>query len=320
MVPVVASELRSLKEQGDEAFSDRNFQRATEWYSEALEMMPDPVVLSNRSATYAMRQRFDKALLDADKALKLAPQWPRVYHRRGHALFHLGRYNEAVAAIQEGLKLDEKDVALLEAAAKLKEYTEPGDDFWLPNPSATMPQLVPEVEVPANGAASPDPPPRRSAPRAGAFSSASAKAKGNSSGGSKKLSAEELRERGNAFFRDGNHSKAVRAYDEAIRANPSDARCWANRAAAQMAMLAEFGRGLSPAALRTNPYYNNSLDDLKQSLKLDEKYIKAWARLGQLHAMASEFSEAMAAYEKGLALDPEHPDCLAGKRACEGGH
>eukprot|EP00434_Breviolum_minutum_P006198 symbB.v1.2.005465.t1/scaffold260.1/size426026/16 len=145
---------------------------------------------------------------------------------------------------------------------------------------------------------------------AGAFSSASAKAKGNSSGaGSKK-------ERGNAFFRDGNHSKAVRAYDEAIRANPSDARCWANRAAAQMAMLAEFGRGLSPAALRTNPYYNNSLDDLKQSLKLDEKYIKAWARLGQLHAMASEFSEAMAAYEKGLALDPEHPDCLAGKRAC----
>lgn len=310
----MAPELRSLKERGDEAFGSRNFQGATEWYSEALETMQDPVVLSNRSATYAMRQRFDKALLDADKALKLAPQWPRVYHRRGHALFHLGRYNEAVATIEEGLRLDEKDGALLEAAAKLKEYTEPGDDFWLDTSSATS--ASPEQPIPeeANPAAA-----TRSVPRAGAFSSASAKAKGNgSTSSSKKLSAEELREKGNAFFRDGAHSKAVRAYDEAIRANPSDERCWANRAAAQMAMLAEFGRGLSPAAMRTNPYYTNSLDDLKQSLKLDPKYIKAWARLGQLHTMASEFSEAVAAYDNGLALDPQHPDCLAGKRACEG--
>ncbi|CAK9048820.1 unnamed protein product [Durusdinium trenchii] len=88
-----------------------------------------------------------------------------------------------------------------------------------------------------------DMPPRS----AGAFSGA--KAKGAAT--QKALSAEELRERGNAFFRDGAHSKAVRAYDEAIRAGPSDARCWANRAAAQMAMLAEFGKGLSPAALRS---------------------------------------------------------------------
>eukprot|EP00913_Durusdinium_trenchii_P029085 g27270.t1 len=104
-----------------------------------------------------------------------------------------------------------------------------------------------------------DMPPRSVTPsKAGAFSGA--KAKGAAT--QKALSAEELRERGNAFFRDGAHSKAVRAYDEAIRAGPSDARCWANRAAAQMAMLAEFGKGLSPAALRTNPYYTNSLDDL----------------------------------------------------------
>lgn len=42
----------------------------------------------------------------------------------------------------------------------------------------------------------------------------------------------------------------MRAYDEAIRADASDARCWANRAAAQMAMLGDFGKGLSPAAMR----------------------------------------------------------------------
>ncbi|CAE7765446.1 TTN, partial [Symbiodinium pilosum] len=114
--------------------------------------------------------------------------------------------------------------------------------------------------------------------KAGAFSQARAKASTDSKAEGTKpaagKSAEELREKGNALFREGNHSKAVRVYDEAIRADPKDARCWANRAAAQMAMLSEFGQGLSPAAMRTNPYFTNSMNDLTESLKLDSTYTK----------------------------------------------
>eukprot|EP00439_Symbiodinium_sp_Y106_P085598 s548_g29.t1 len=132
------------------AYAGRDFAAATECYSEALESTQDAVVLSNRSATYAQRRRFDKALLDADKALKLCPGWSRLYHRRGHALFHLGRYNEAMAALEEGLKLDGQDKVLLEAIAKMKEYTAPGDDFWVPEqpePKAVVKEQPKEAPV-----------------------------------------------------------------------------------------------------------------------------------------------------------------------------
>jgi len=323
--PPVHPEVKTLKERGDQAYAGRDFAAATECYSEALESTQDAVVLSNRSATYAQRRRFDKALLDADKALKLCPGWSRLYHRRGHALFHLGRYNEAMAALEEGLKLDGQDKVLLEAIAKMKEYTAPGDDFWVPEqpePKAVVkeqPKEAPVKEAAKDASAEAKAPAKGA--RAGAFSQARAKANTDSKAEGTKpaqgKSAEELREKGNSLFREGNHSKAVRAYDEAIRADSSDARCWANRAAAQMAMLSEFGQGLSPAAMRTNPYFTNSMNDLSESLKLDAKYTKAWARKGQLHAMAAEYSDALAAYDRGLAVDPTHPDCLAGRRFCQ---
>merc|ERR1719235_2551991 len=109
VVPDVDPSIRSLKQQGDKAYASRDFAAAVERYSEALDSIEDAVVLSNRSATYAQRRRFDKALSDAERALKLQPEWPRVHHRHGHALFHLGHYSDAMQAFEDGLKLDPED-------------------------------------------------------------------------------------------------------------------------------------------------------------------------------------------------------------------
>lgn len=127
---------------------------------------------------------------------------------------------------------------------------------------------------------------------------------------------EQLRERGNAFFREKKYSSAIRAYTEAIDKKPADARVWANRAAAQMGMLQEFGKGLAAKEVRGLPYYQNSLDDLHKALELDPGYCKAWARLGQLHLLVENRGEALAAYEKGLKVDPENADCRAGRESC----
>jgi len=263
-----------------------------ERYSEALEGTEDAVVLSNRSATYSQRRRFDKALADADRALKLQPSWPRLYHRRGHALFHLGQYTEAIRAFERGLKIDPQDAALQEALSKAKEYTE----------------LDPDAPPPA-------PKPRKSTPAPEA--SAAGGATGGGSPGAASGSAEDLRQKGNNFFRSGKYSGAVRAYTEALELCPTDSKIWANRAAAQMELLKDFGKNQTADQIKKNPYYLNSMADLEKSLSIDSTYVKAWARKGQLFNLASEVRQALAAYERGLRVEPQNADCLAGKTSCE---
>eukprot|EP00931_Biecheleriopsis_adriatica_P122780 TRINITY_DN97809_c0_g1_i1.p1 TRINITY_DN97809_c0_g1~~TRINITY_DN97809_c0_g1_i1.p1 ORF type:complete len:334 (-),score=80.05 TRINITY_DN97809_c0_g1_i1:96-1097(-) len=326
--PAVHAEVRALKERGDEAYASRDYAKAAECYSEALEEVQDVVVLSNRSASYSQRRRFDKALVDADKALKMEPCWARLYHRRGHALFHLGCLNEAVLAFERGLELEPEEPSLKEALRQALEYTEPGQGFFVATPPEPETQGEDQPHQPgqqSEGATDTQPQQQRPM-RAGAFSKASQAraAAGRGAGNSTKAatssstkSAEELREQGNVLFRQGKHSKAVRVYDEAIRADSSDARSWSNRAAAQMAMLLEFGKGLSPEAMRSNPYFANSMNDLTESLSIDPQYVKAWARKGQLHGMAGEVRQALDAYNRGLAIDPNSADCLAGRKAFE---
>lgn len=351
--PCVHPAVAELKQSGDKAYAARDYAAALERYSEALEAVQDAVIYSNRSAAQAQRRRFDKALTDAERGLLLEPKWPRLHHRRGYALFHLGRLEEAAAAIEAGLRLDPQDIHLLEAMATLREYTEPaeqerGADAAPPaDParstlhshgygSATEPTeamtsaAAPKQQSragaftkaagrPASAAApaSPTSPASPASPAAGAVPPADPTVKPELASSSKEMTAEEYREKGNEQFRTGKHSSAVRLYDAAIRVDPLDAKSWANRAAAQQALLEQFGRNLPPDVIRANPYFVNALNDLTQSLLIDPAYVKAWARKGQLLGLVSDWPEALKAYEMGLKINPQSPECQSGLRFCQ---
>ena len=61
-----------LKAQGNAAVAAHD-------YSKAIELAPDNYVLySNRSAAYASFGDYTKALEDAEKTVKLKPDWPKV--------------------------------------------------------------------------------------------------------------------------------------------------------------------------------------------------------------------------------------------------
>jgi len=311
--PAVHSSVLALKQQGDKAYVARDFAAAVERYSEALESVEDVVVLSNRSATHAQRRRFDKALVDADRALKLQPGWPRLHHRRGHALFHLGRYSEAIRAFEAGVKLDPEDGTLRDALGKALVYTEPDPNAPAPSAASAARKRPGSSSAGVAAGAAPMAPSGSSSGAPAAAATTATAPGGAGSGGSP--SADELREKGNTFFRQGKHSSAVRAYTEALELSP-DPKLWANRAAAQMEMLKEFGKGQSPEQARANPYYQNAMQDLEKSLSADPRYVKAWARKGQLYCMGGEVRQAMTAYERGLAIDPASKDCQTGKDSC----
>ena len=75
----------------------------------------DHLLFSNRSHAYASLDLYDQALEDAEKVVKMRPDWPKGFFRKGNALYGLGHYEDAVIAFLQCLALDKE-------AASVKEY------------------------------------------------------------------------------------------------------------------------------------------------------------------------------------------------------
>lgn len=112
--------------------------------------------------------------------------------------------------------------------------------------------------------------------------------------------AEKEKELGNDLFRKGDFSTALKHYTEAIKRNPDDAKLYSNRAACYT-KLAAFDLGLK---------------DCETCVKLDEKFIKGWVRMGKILQGMQQQSKALNAYQKALELDPQNAEALEGYRAC----
>ncbi|GFR68572.1 LON peptidase N-terminal domain and RING finger protein 3-like [Elysia marginata] len=98
-----------LKKKGNELIAKMEFKNAVTVYTQAIQMAPcDHLLLSNRCHAYASLDKFQEALTDAELVVKLRPDWPKGYFRRGRALYGLGHYEDAAVAFLQCLALDQK--------------------------------------------------------------------------------------------------------------------------------------------------------------------------------------------------------------------
>ncbi|KAH9991493.1 activator of Hsp70 and Hsp90 chaperone [Russula vinacea] len=98
----------ALKAEGNKAFSAKDYDRAIDLFSKALDLDESNFVIwSNRSAAKAGKRDWDGALADAEQCVKVNPTWAKGYARKGAALHGQRNYVEAIEAYELGLKIED---------------------------------------------------------------------------------------------------------------------------------------------------------------------------------------------------------------------
>jgi stress-induced-phosphoprotein 1 len=106
----------------------------------------------------------------------------------------------------------------------------------------------------------------------------------------------EAKERGNTSFRAGDFPQAIKEYEEAIKRDPNNAIYRNNLAGAFTKMM----------------LFNDAKREVEKSIELDPKYVKAWAKKGDIEFFIKEYHKSMESYRTGLALEPENKLCKDG--------
>jgi tetratricopeptide (TPR) repeat protein len=102
-----------LKTQGNEALAAKNFKKAIDLYSLAINIdLDNPVHYSNRSAAYANLNMWSEAWADAQRSTFLDPKFARGWQRKGLAASKLGKFDEAKLAYNRAIDLDPTNAGL----------------------------------------------------------------------------------------------------------------------------------------------------------------------------------------------------------------
>lgn len=86
----------SLKKLGNTAYAKKEYATAIEYYTQAIDTVPDHVYYSNRAACYASTGELEKVIEDTTESLKLDPSYVKALNRRALAYEGVGRHQDAL--------------------------------------------------------------------------------------------------------------------------------------------------------------------------------------------------------------------------------
>jgi len=120
----IKKECELQKKKGNEAFGLGEYAQAAMYYSLALDKATElqsstidfvHVLYSNRAACFLKLGHHDKALDDANNALKLEPLYVKALFRKGLAYHAMKQYKEALPVLAEAHKLEPKNKQIKQA-------------------------------------------------------------------------------------------------------------------------------------------------------------------------------------------------------------
>ncbi|XP_070154592.1 tetratricopeptide repeat protein 1 [Polyergus mexicanus] len=113
-----------------------------------------------------------------------------------------------------------------------------------------------------------------------------------------KCEAENLKQAGNDFFKNGEYISAISQYTQALRVcplayNKERSILYANRAAAKAKCQTE---------------KDSAISDCTKAIELNSSYVKAYVRRAQLYEETDKLDEALEDFKKVLTFDPNHTE------------
>jgi len=140
------------KAKGNDAYGKQKYKEAIDCYTKAISYdNTDATFFTNRSAAYAALENYAKALEDADASIRLNPTWSKGYWRKGTALQSMKRLDEAVLALQAGLKHESTNKDLLSKLEEVKAEIAKTHSSKEPAPSAPTGPLTPAQQAKEEG-------------------------------------------------------------------------------------------------------------------------------------------------------------------------
>lgn len=141
-----------FKQQGNDAFRQKNFKEAIEYFTKAIQASETPshVLYSNRSACYTSLHEYIDALKDAEECVKINPTWAKGYNRVGAAEFGLGQYEESIKSYQKALELEPTNAMAKEGIQSAEDAlanSNPGESMNAMFSKFTDPQLINKLKA-----------------------------------------------------------------------------------------------------------------------------------------------------------------------------
>ena len=109
----------SKRKEGNEWYQDQKYGMAIQCYTEAMQLNPEDVTnVSNRSNAFYAGRFYEESARDARKCIEMDPKFAKGYYRLAHALKDMGKIEEALAGLEEGLKVVGKGKKALQQLKK----------------------------------------------------------------------------------------------------------------------------------------------------------------------------------------------------------
>jgi len=260
---------------------------ATDWTPEEIKAKQDKksaVEAKERGNALYKKKDFDGALAAYDEAISLDPKNMTFVSNKAAVYFTSKKWDECIAACLEAVEVGKANLAPYEDRAKAltrcgKAYQKKGD---VVKAIATWKDSLLEHHD--------------NATQRLLKNLELEKKKKDKLAYQDDALAEEAKQRGNDHFRAKAWGDAVNEYEEAVKRAPKNPTIRNNLAAALCKVMD----------------FNGAKRNIEEALELDPKYVKAYARKGDIEVLMKENHKAMDSYRKGLELDPTNKTCKDG--------
>lgn len=231
-------------------------------------------------------KKFDEALAAYDEAIALDPTSMTFLNNKAAVYFTAKKYDDCIEACNKAVEVGKANMAPFEDRAKA--YTRCAKAYQKKGDLTKAIEMCKEAQLES-------------------YDKATMRMMKNMELEKKKADAaaylddnkaDEAKQRGNEHFRNKQWGDAVKQYEEAVKRAPTNAPIRNNLAAALCKVMD----------------FNGAKKNIEKAIELDPKYVKAWARKGDIEVLMKENHKALESYKAGLALDSTNATCREGLR------